>query len=130
MHASLRAGEKSIECRGYPPPQELQGGAKVWLAASQGPEGVASFGDAVEAGQPGGQLVGWVLFDGAPVEYTNPDRFAADQAMHCVPADSPYAPVPGGPPVYGWRVVASHRLAQPLPLPAMRRVVRSLYHLC
>lgn len=119
-----------MECRAYSPPQELAGGAKVWLLASAGPEGVASFGDTIAPDQPGGELVGWVIFDTAAAEYTSPEAFAADSAAHCVPADSPYAPTPGGAPVFGWRVVASHRLPEPRSLPAMRRVFRSLYRVC
>lgn len=71
----------------------------------------------------------WVLFDDAATEYSTPEAFAADRGLHCVPPDSPYAPRPGGPPVYGWRVVASCRFAQPCPLPAMTRVFRSVYRL-
>lgn len=119
-----------MECRAYPPPQELGDGAKVWLLASGGPEGVAAFGDAIAPGQTGGQLVGWVIFDADAAKYASPEAFAADREAHRVPADSPYAPTPGGGPVYGWRVVASHRLPQPLQLPRMSRVFRSLYRLC
>lgn len=119
-----------MECRAYPPPVELAGGQKVWLLASEGEEGVATFGDAVETGARGGELIGWVIFDPMPTEYTSAEAFHAGQSAHCVPPDSPYAPVAGGPAVFGWRVVASHRLTVPLPLPAMRRVCRSLYRLC
>ena len=114
--------------RTYPPPAELDG-HKVWLLASLGPEGVATFGDSIAAGQAGGAVVGWVLFDGA-IEYRDAAAFAADEAQHCVPVDSPYAFTSQGDEgttLYGWQVVASHRLAVPLPLPAMRRHHRSVY---
>lgn len=126
----ILSGEKSLECRRYPPPDELAG-QKVWLLAAGGEEGVATFGDAIAAGTAGGELVGWVLFDGA-VEWHDAAAFNGDAAQHCVPPDSPYAwPAGGGScgPVYGWRVVASCRLPQPLPVPAMRRLVRSVYQL-
>lgn len=124
----ILSGEKSLECRRYPPPEELAG-HKVWLLASSGEEGVATFGDAIAAGASGGELVGWVLFDGA-VEWRTAEAFQADAAQHCVPPDSPYAcPAAAGEaaPHYGWRVVASCRLPQPLPLPAMQRLVQSVY---
>lgn len=112
--------------RAYPPPLELAG-QRVLLLASTGEEGVATFGDAIEPGQAGGSVVGWVLFDSAAVEYTDGSAFAADAAVHCVPPGSPYAFAEGGPPLYGWRVVASHRFAAPRPFPAMKRVMRSVY---
>jgi len=121
-------GEKSLECRRYPPPEELAG-HKVWLLAAGGEEGVPGFGDSIPASAPGGELVGWVLFDGA-VEWRTAEAFNADAAQHCVPPNSPYAfPAGGGDtgPVYGWRVAASCRLPQPLPVPAMQRLVRSVY---
>ncbi|KAL4447979.1 hypothetical protein ABPG75_005198 [Micractinium tetrahymenae] len=123
----ILSGEKSLEIRAYPPPPELAG-QRVLLLASSGEEGVAAFGDAIEAGQAGGSVVGWVLFDGAAaVEYASGEAFAADAAVHCVPADSPYAYREGGPALYGWPVVASHRFAELQPLPAMRRLMRSVY---
>ncbi len=122
----VRAGEKSIEVRAYPPPPEMAG-QRVLLLASEGDEGVATFGGAIEPGQHGGSVVGWVLFDSAAVEYTSCAAFTADAALHCVPPGSPYAFQEGSPPLFGWRVVASHRNAAPQPLPAMQRVVRSVY---
>lgn len=107
---------------------ELEG-QRVWLIASEGQEGVATFGDAIDAGAAGGCLVGWVLLDGA-VQYRSAETFAADQQLHCVPPDSPYAYTAAGSPVFGWRVVASACLPTPLPLPAMRRLHRSVYKLC
>lgn len=120
-------GSKSVEVRAYPPPPELAGN-KCWLLASDGEEGVATFGDMVDAGAEGGKLVGWVLFDGA-VEYKDAAALAADFQSHRVPVDSPYSSFHqhDGQPLYGWRVVASHRAEEPLPLPAMRRIVRSVY---
>lgn len=121
------AGAKSIEVRTYPPPPELQG-QRCWLLAAGGPDGVASFADSIAAGATGGHLVGWVLF-GDSTEYCSPEQFAADEKEHHVPPGSPYALESGGT-AYGWRVLASHRLPQPLPLPAMQRVTRSVYRLC
>jgi hypothetical protein len=119
---------KSVEVRAYPPPPELAGN-KCWLLASIGEDGVATFDDIVDAGAEGGQLVGWVTFDGA-IEYRDAAAFAADYQSHRVPDDSPYSYVRhGGQPLYGWRVVASHRAEEPLPLPAMRRFVRSVYRI-
>lgn len=124
----ILSGQKSLEVRRYPLPPELSG-QRVLLLASTGAEGVPTFGDSIAAGQTGGTVVGWVLFDGA-VEYSSAAAFAADAAAHCVPPTSPYAAQEGGPTLYGWKVVASHRLAQPLPLPAMQRVMRSVYRRC
>jgi len=114
----------------------------VLLLASDGTgagdKAVPTFGDSIVAGQPGGTVVGWVLFDGA-VEYTSVAAFSADACLHCVPPNSPFAfREPEGSSseagssgkVYGWRVVASHRLDQPQPLPAMKRVFRSVYQKC
>lgn len=72
-------------------------------------------------------MVGWALFDSEAAEYTSSAAFTADAAAHRVPPGSPYAYQEGGPPLYGWRVVASHRCAAPQPLPALQRVVRSVY---
>ena len=115
--------------RKYPPPPELEG-QRCWLLASSGPEGVATFSNSIAAGAAGGCLVGWVLF-GDCIEYSSPEQFVADQTQHCVPPDSPYAlSQSGGTAAYGWHVLASHRMPQPLPLPAMQRVTRSVYRLC
>ena len=80
----LLRGEKTVEVRQWPPPPHLFGesvkfacaawllpspcpvpltraemaaGKKVWLAATTGPDGQASLGDSVTAGQHGGELV-------------------------------------------------------------------------
>lgn len=103
---------------------------QVWLVATDGEEGVPSLGDAVAAGSAGGELVGWVLFDvDGTVQWDSGEAFSADAAQHCVPGDSPYAFGAGGEAatVYGWRVVASHRLPEALPLPRLQRVLRSVY---
>ena len=121
-------GAKSIEVRRYPPPPELEG-QRCWLLSSSGPDGVATFPDSIAAGAVGGRLVGWVLF-GHSTDYSCPEQFAADEKEHCVPPDSPYALSESGGTAYGWHVLASHRLPQPLPLPAMKRVTRSVYRLC
>ena len=123
----ILSGQKSLECRRWPPPTPELEGQKVWLLATSGEDGVATFGETVEAGSEDGKLLGWVLLDvDHTVRWDSSEAFRADEAQHCVPPDSPYAPA-GGETVYGWRVVASHRLPEPLPVPAMQRVHRSVY---
>ena len=60
-------------------------------------------------------------------EYISLECWAADAAKHRVPNDSPYAFKQDARPAYGWVVGATERLPQPLPLPQMRRLLRSIY---
>lgn len=127
--AAATCGRRHLYAATDPLPPARPALEQVWLLATGGEEGVPTFGDAVPAAASGGELVGWVLFDvDATVQWDSADAFAADAAQHCAPPDSPYAfPASGDATVYGWRVVASHRLPEPLPLPAMQRVHRSVY---
>ena len=63
-------------------------------------------------------------------EYTSLECWAADAAKHQVPNDSPYAFKLNAGPAYGWVVGTTERLPQPLPLPQMRRILRSIYEVC
>ncbi|CAL5229210.1 g12493 [Coccomyxa viridis] len=118
-------GEKTIETRKYRLPAELIG-QRIWLLESGGEENVPSLGDEVLAGSQGARIVGSVTFIDVK-KYTSQESWAADADKHRVPEDSPYAfhQKPG--PAYGWVVGATERLPQPLPLPQMRRISRSIY---
>ena len=59
--------------------------------------------------------------------YTSLESWTADAEKHRVPEDSPYAFQQKSGPAYGWVVGAAERLPQPLPLPHMRRIMRSIY---
>lgn len=99
------------------------------LAATTGPDGQAALGDSVAAGQPGGELVGWVTFSSLK-DYGSAAQFNADVARHCVTADSPYAWREGVTQrLFGWEVGSTGVLQEPAPLPTMRRVQPSLYML-
>ena len=70
--------------------------------------------------------VGSVVFIDVKM-YTSQESWAADADKHRVPQDSPYAFQQKPGPAYGWVVGATERLPQPLPLPQMRRITRSIY---
>lgn len=70
--------------------------------------------------------VGTVVFNDVK-EYTSLECWAADAAKHRVPNDSPYAFQQNAGPAYGWVVGATERLPQPLPMPQMSRMLRSIY---
>ena len=60
-------------------------------------------------------------------EYTSLESWAADSGKHLVPANSPYAFQPKAGSAFGWVVGATERLAQPLTVPQMKRMLRSIY---
>eukprot|EP00887_Chlorella_sp_A99_P002656 scaffold6.g2656.t1 len=102
--AKLLSGEKTVEVRQRPLPDHLLG-APILLAATTGPDGQAALGDSVAAGQPGGELVGWVTFSSLK-DYGSAAQFNADVARHCVTADSPYAWREGVTQrLFGWEVL-------------------------
>ena len=80
--------------------------------------------------EPGTYLlqVGSVVFSGVK-EYSSMDSWSTDAGRHLVPKDSPYAFREGEGRAYGWIVQDSTRLAQPMPVPQMKRLLRSIYEM-
>lgn len=137
--ARLLDGSKTVEVRGYALPEELLG-VPIALVATEGPEGRATLGDVVVAGKRDGHVVcaymrdtsatrlckvGHVVF-AAIKRYESAESFASDQARHGVAPGSVYGWQPGTTELFGW-CVGSRTPCAPTPLPAMRRMVRSLY---
>ena len=77
---------------------------------------------------PSSAQVGSVVFSDVK-KYTSLESWAADAEKHRVPGHSPYAYQQAGGPTYGWCVGATERLPQPLPLPLMKRLLRSIYEI-
>ena len=71
--------------------------------------------------------VGSVVFSSTK-KYFSREGFHADADKHLVPPDSPYA-FKEGQPAYGWVVQQTQKLLQPLPVPHMKRIERSLYEM-
>lgn len=111
--------------RQYELPAEASG-SPLWLLATIGPEGQASLGEDVVPGQADVCVPGWVRFSGS-TRYTSREQFEADAERHRVPADSPYSWQPGTVELFGWEVAAKQALPAPLPVPRLRRLVRSVY---
>ena len=80
--------------------------------------------------EPGTYLlqVGSVVFSGVK-EYSSMDSWSADAGRHLVPKDSPYAFREGEGRAFGWIVQDSMRLPQPMPVPEMKRLLRSVYEM-
>lgn len=72
--------------------------------------------------------MGSVLFANVK-EYSSLETWRADADKHLVPSDSPYAFQKGKGKAYGWVVQEKGRLPQALPLPQMRRMMRSIYEM-
>lgn len=138
--ARLLDGSKTIEIRAYALPDDLLG-TPIALVATEGPEGQATLGEMVLAGQPDGQVVrlcamvggdyvhgtqvGEVVFH-ANKEYKTAEDFWSDEAQHGVQRGSAYGWNPANT-TYGWCVSQRLPCCAPLPVPAMTRLHRSLY---
>ena len=80
---------KTVELRvGRPPRAAL--GARVWLLATQGADGVAALDDAFDAGTAAAVVPGWVVFSENVTVYRSRAAFDADADAHRVPPGSPY----------------------------------------
>lgn len=123
--ARLLNGSKTIEVRSWPLPIDLTN-TPIALVATEGPEGQATLGDDVVAGQADGHVVGEVVF-AAVKRYESAEAFWGDEAQHGVPRGSVYGWADTTTVLYGWCVGRSVPYAAPMPLPAMKRVQRSLY---
>jgi len=125
----LLSGQKTVETRAYPLPAALIGRPLYVVESGSGVARKSSLPDQVPAGHASLRICGTATFK-ASDEYPSRAAWLADEAEHCVPADSPYAMQDDHTnPVYAWRVEAVVALETPLPVPAMRRVMRSLFEL-
>jgi len=125
--ALLLWGYKTVETRLYPLPPELLGRELFLVESAEGQAGVSGVGDSVAAGAAGLRIVGSVVFSES-IAYPSRAAWEADEYRHRVPKTSPYG-WKDGRTVHGWVVESVRPLAEPVPVPAMQRVVRSLFAL-
>jgi hypothetical protein len=131
-------GEKTVEVRTYQPPHPSSFfNSPVLLIATTGPDGQASLGDVVHAGDSTGKVVGEVYFDKC-VRYQSRREFAQDKAKHLVavvdPSDNNNGKNKGNPygwrsdvEIYGWLVKGYERYDVAKKVPEMKRELRSVY---
>ncbi|KAK9851125.1 hypothetical protein WJX84_002572 [Apatococcus fuscideae] len=113
----LLSGEKTVESRLYPLPEACVG-QRIWLLASGGADGVASLGETVLEGCTDAQVVS--------SSHTFLPSWQA-WGLHYVPAALLNAGVTAE--IFGWEVVSREALPAARPLPAMKRMKRSLYYM-
>jgi len=118
-------GYKTVETRSYPLPIELVGREVFIVESAEGQACVSAVADEVAAAAPGLRILGTVVFSGC-VAYPSREAWEADEYRHRVPSTSPYG-WSDSKTIYGWEVQAVKPFATPAPVPAMQRVVRSIF---
>ena len=125
----ILSGEKTAETRAYPLPAALIGRTIYIVESLPGVARQSSLPDQVVAGHTSLRICGTVTFH-ASEQYPSRAEWLADEPRHRVPADSPYAmQTDCRTPVYAWRVERVAAFETALPVPAMQRVMRSLFEL-
>lgn len=107
----LLEGKKTIETRGYPLPERLQG---QWLAVIEtpGPKGKK------EAGIEKAQVIGLIKFSGSK-QYLSAKSWQMDFRRHLVAKEDPLYAFDPSKPKYGW--VVEHVLTTPRQSPPKSR---------
>lgn len=131
-------GEKTVEVRTYQPhnPSSFFN-SPVLLIATTGPDGQATLGDVVHAGDPAGKIVGRVYFDKC-IRYQCREEFQQDKDKHLIvsvdSSDDDDANRDGHPygwrsdvEMYGWVVMRYERYDVAKEVPEMKRELRSVY---
>lgn len=124
----LLSGAKTVETRSYPLPAALIGQRISILETQEGAACISALADEVMAGDSAVRLIGTVTFSSC-FAYASVAEFAADEARHLVPRDSPYMWSKDRI-VFAWVVGSADLYEQPAATPALRRRMRSLFEMC
>lgn len=121
----LLNGEKTIETRAYPLPENMMNCPILILESPQGISKTSSIPDIVE--EKGLlKIVGLVSFS-ENIQYSSFQRWKEDIPHHCVSEDSPYAWKVSSPPIWGWKVDKFIRFQEPMDISAAKRWFRSIF---
>jgi len=123
----LLSGAKTVETRSYCLPASLVGRPIAVLETECGAACGSALADNVAAGDQSVRLVGTVTF-GSCFAYASADEWDADSTRHRVPATSAFSWTEDRM-MFGWVVASATPYEYPMPTPAMRRQLRSLFQM-